>query len=143
MKTKLLILFMGLSVLFVGCKKDKAPEDKLADSKKQIIGTWEIQSTTVTYYDASGKVINTENQEYNKGYKYQLDGTMISLLGSEGDSYAYNITNVGNDIMLNIRNNTVKLAFSNSVTMTWTSEEQGGGNLSYAKAITVIQLTKK
>ncbi|MBD1387618.1 hypothetical protein IDJ75_20200 [Mucilaginibacter rigui] len=142
MKTKLLLLFMSLSVLFLGCKKDKTPEDKLADTKKQIIGTWEIQSTTVTYYDASGKVVKTEDQDEGKGGKYQLDNTTLRLLGTEGDNYAYNITTVGNKTMLNVSSESFELAFSGSSAMTWTFEQPGGSSTNYAKAVTVIQFKK-
>ncbi|PAW93525.1 hypothetical protein CKK33_08475 [Mucilaginibacter sp. MD40] len=144
MKTKLLLLFMGLSMAFLGCKKDKAPVDKLADIKKQIMGTWQVQSVTVTYYDASGKIVKTDNQDGNNGEVYQfVNETTLKQVGEFNDSYAYNLTNVNNKIMLNVSNNSFEVNFSGNNSMSWSEQETYPDGGSYTSSTRVIQLIRK
>ncbi|MFD0763957.1 hypothetical protein ACFQZI_03790 [Mucilaginibacter lutimaris] len=143
MKLKSLLLILCFSVVLFGCKKDESPEDRLADAKSQIIGTWAVQSTTITYYDASGKVIDTDNSDSNKGETFQfINSTSLKASGSSDDTYAYNMTNVNNKIMLNVANQSFEVVFNGSSTMTWTVEEMDNGGTDYAKAVTVIQFKK-
>ncbi len=135
---------MGLSIAFLGCKKDKTPEDKLTDTKKQIIGTWQVQSTTVTYYDASGKIVKTDNQDGNNGEVYQfVNETTLKQVGGSDDSYAYTLTNVNNKILLNVSNVSYEVTFSGNNSMSWSNQETYPDGYSYTSSTRVIQFVRK
>lgn len=135
---------MGLSIAFLGCKKDKTPEDKLTDSKKQIIGTWQVQAETETYYDASGKVVRTKDTDSDTGLTIQfIDGSKLMAFGESNKTYDYTLTNVNNKIMLDFLEQSFEVNFSGNNAMTWTHEETDVQGADYVRSVTVIQLTRK
>lgn len=144
MKSKLLLLVLCCSVVLFGCKKDKSPEDKVADAKKQVIGTWQVQNTAFTYYDASDKVVDSDNSDTNNGETFQfVDGSTLKTSESSNSSYAYTITNVDGKVMLNVSNQSFELKFSGDNAMSWSQEKTIADDPKYAKSVAVIQFTKK
>lgn len=134
----------GFLIAFFGCKKDKSSQDNLADAKKQIIGTWQVQSSTITYYDASGKVVNTDNQDGSNGEVYQfINETTLKQVGGSNDSYAYNLTNVNGKILLNVSNVSYEVTFSGNNSISWSDRETYPGGYNCTSSTRVVQLIRK
>nr|WP_067055443.1 hypothetical protein [Mucilaginibacter sp. L294] len=144
MKSKLLLLILSFSVVLFSCKKEKTPEDKLADAKQQVIGTWAVQSGSVTYYDAAGKVVKTEPADVDGGIQIQfVDATTVKTSDSPNDPYPYTLTNADGKIMLNVINVNYELKV-NSNTMSWSLESEYTDNNDdhIVKGILTIQFKK-
>jgi hypothetical protein len=124
MKSKLLLLILSFSVVMFGCKKEKTPEDKLADAKKQVIGTWAVQSSSVTYYDAAGKVVKTEPSDVDAKVQVQfIDATTLKTSDSPDNPYSYTLTNTNSKIILNVSNANYEIKVGNN-TMSWSLESE-------------------
>ena len=144
MKSKLLFLFLSFSAVLFSCKKEKTPEDKLADAKKQVIGTWAVQSSSITYYDASGKVVKTEPADIDANVQIQfVDNGTLKTSDSPNDPYQYTLTNVNGKILLNVINANYELKVNNN-TMSWSleSEYTDNNNDHIVKGVLTIQFKK-
>lgn len=116
----------------------------MADAKKEIIGTWAVQNTTFTYYDASGKVVDSDNSDTSNGQTFQfVDGSTVKTSESDDDSYAYALTNVDGKVMLKVSNQSFEVKFSGNNAMSWSQEKAITGDDKYAKSVVSIQFTRK
>jgi hypothetical protein len=144
MKSKLLLLILSFSVVLFSCKKEKTPEDKLADAKRQVVGTWAVQSSSVTYYDASGKVVKTEPADIDANIQVQfMDNSTLKTSDSPNDPYPYTLTNADGKIILNVSNVDYELKVNNN-TMSWSLESEYTDNNDdhIVKGVLTIQLKK-
>ncbi|HEK21068.1 MULTISPECIES: hypothetical protein [unclassified Mucilaginibacter] len=142
MKAKILLL-AAIAIVFFGCKKDNnnAPEDKLAGTKKQVIGTWLLEKQTDTYYDASGKVVSSGDLSGN-GVTFQFtDATTFNEVGANA-TFTYSINSVNNKAIINALNNAYELSFTGNNSMTWTKDETTE-SMYYARIIIVLHFTRK
>jgi len=140
MKSRLLLLIFSLSILMFGCKKDASTEDKLTSAKKQINGTWLVQSAIFTYYDASGKVIDTRATNDGVNSQFQFDATTLKASDSPTDTFPYTLTNVDGRIMISVVGVSYEVTFNNN-SMTWSQEKQYQ-NEAYVKSVYTIQYKK-
>ncbi|MES2267255.1 MAG: hypothetical protein V4520_10865 [Bacteroidota bacterium] len=140
MKSRILLLFIAFSTILVSCKKDNNV-DPLPDAKKQIIGTWKLQSATAVAYDASGKEVDRETESAGEDVKFQfVNESSGIILTSNNEPFTYTITSINGKITLAVLTESYQVSFNNS-TMTWTLEEQYDDK-AYAKKILTYQFTK-
>jgi hypothetical protein len=137
MKSKALLLILFLSIALFSCKKDKA--DSVATVKKEIIGTWQIQSLTYVGYDASGKEVDrrTQNGDDSNKIEFLSDGTAKN--GNSNPS-PYTITEANGKAQIAYQNTTYNAKITKG-TMVWTIEETGEDQ-SYAKIVLTVQFKK-
>lgn len=140
MKSRLLLFIFSLSIVIFGCKKDASTEDKLTSAKKQIIGTWQVQSGIFTYYDASGKVISTNPTNDGINSQFQFDAVTLKTSQSPTDTYPYTLTDVDGRVMIGVVGVSYEVKFNNN-SMTWSQEKQHQ-NEAYVKSVYTVQYKK-
>ncbi|RFZ95268.1 hypothetical protein D0C36_06995 [Mucilaginibacter conchicola] len=139
MRSKLLcLILLSFSVALFSCKKDK--DDSLSSVKKNIIGTWEVQSVTEVRYDASGKQVDTRDLGVNPGTQVRfIDQTTVND-GSIDKDYPYSLNETEGKATLTIDNQTYNIRITNG-TMTWALEAEVI-NDSYSKSVITYQFKK-
>jgi hypothetical protein len=98
---RILLLMLCASVFFVSCKKKNGPApDPGVTLQQKISGSWALTKQNSTYYDASGKVVKTEDETPGEPETWEFLTTNIlnvKRLRSDGSintlSYHYSVTN--------------------------------------------------
>ncbi|WPU94659.1 hypothetical protein SNE25_03880 [Mucilaginibacter sabulilitoris] len=70
-----------ICLFLFSCKKDK---DNNPDTSASIVGTWTINSSTISYYDKNGTLLGIDSTQEDK-VVFKSDGTITGTL-SEDDS---------------------------------------------------------
>ncbi|MCZ4223269.1 hypothetical protein [Pedobacter rhodius] len=149
MKHKFYTLFLIFSVFLISCKKDTEntpTTDNPATLKQKVLGNWVLTRASFEYYDASGKLVKSEDQPSTNEQTLEFfNNNSVNTYDSRGTrSYTYSFSSSNNINYINIENNpteTYKVAIDNNK-MTWVLEGPSN-DPAYATAKATIYFSKK
>jgi len=150
MKYKLSLLILIFSALLISCKKNTEnipANNDPALLKQKVLGNWILTSGILEYFDASGKLVRSEDQSgtAEQSWEFFANNSANSYDSRGTRSYTYSFSSTNNVNYISITNNpteTYKITIDNNK-MSWSLEGPYKNDPAYATAKMTYYFNKK